>query len=218
MKKLVIIGGMGNGSVALSTVEDINSKKPEWKVLGFLNDRDIDNVNGYPVLGKVTAEKAKELLLDPEVYFLYTLISAKLNFKFLSKLTDLKIPRERFATIVHPTAVVSKFAELGYGVQIHPFVAVGPNVKVGDHVQIYGQAMIGHNATMGNYSYAASNAVIGASVVAEEGAYFGTNCTVLENIQFGRWSLVGSGAVVLKNVPEFTKVVGNPARVIGIVE
>ena len=43
MKKLIIIGGYGNGTVAASTVEDINLSKgkKEWEIIGFLNDFEI---------------------------------------------------------------------------------------------------------------------------------------------------------------------------------
>lgn len=218
MKKLIIIGGMGNGTVAASTVEDINSIKKEWEIIGFLNDNETEPINGYPVLGKIERDTAQSFLKNKDVYFLYTLISTKLNHKFLHKLTNLEIERERFATIIHPTAVISKFAKIGCGVSIQPFVSVGPNVKIADHIQIYAQSLIGHNSILENYSYVANNACIGASVHLKEGAYLGTNCSILEKVTIGRWGLVGIGTVVLKDVPDFTKVVGNPARVIGMVE
>jgi acetyltransferase EpsM len=217
MKKIIIIGGYGNGTVAASTIEDVNKDagKKHWDILGFLNDFETEPINGFPVLGKVTYEDAARFLEDENIYFLYTLISVKLNFKFIHKLHDLKIPSHRFATIIHPTSVVSKFAELGNGVVIQPFVSVGPNVKIEDHVQIYAQSLIGHNATLKNYSYIANNACVGASVVLEEGAYLGTNCSTIENVTIGKWAVVGMGAVVIWSVDDYTKVVGNPARVIG---
>lgn len=218
MKKLVIIGGMGNGTVALSTVADINEVSPTWEILGFLNDRETGSINGYPVIGKVDEASAAAYLEDKDVYFLYTLISTKLNHRFIHKLHDLKIPAERFATIIHPTAVVSKFAVIGNGVSIQPFVSVGPNVTIGNHVQVYAQALIGHNSTLGDYSYVANNACIGASVTLKDGAYVGTNASLLENVTLGEWSLVGIGSVVLKDVPPYAKVAGNPCRVIGSTE
>jgi len=220
MKKLIIIGGYGNGTVALSTIEDINAAAPnkEWDVLGFLNDRETEPINGYPVLGKVDQESVRRYIEDTEIYFIYTLISVKLNYKFLHRLTDLNIPDYRFATIIHPTAVVSKFANIGNGVMIQPFVSVGPNVSIGNHVQIYAQSLIGHNSTLNNYAYVANNACIGASVVLEEGAYLGTNCSTIENITIGKWSVVGIGAVALKSIEPYAKMVGNPARMIGKVE
>ena len=214
MKELVIIGGMGNGTVAASSVEDINAIKPEWEILGFMNDNETDSINEYPILGKIDYDTAQKLL-DDNVYFLYTLISTKLNFKYLHKLTDLKIPLSHFATIIHPTAVISKFAKIGKGVSIQPFVSVGPNVTIADYVQIFAQSLIGHNSTLDNYSYVANNACIGAHVHLKEGAYLGTNCSILENVTIGKWGLVGIGAVVIKDVDNYSKVVGNPARVIG---
>lgn len=218
MKKLIIIGGMGNGTVVASTIEDINAVKKEWEIIGFLNDYETNDINGYPVLGVISKEVANRFLHDSDVYFIYTLISTKFNFNYLHKLIDLGIPLEKFATVVHPTAVVSKFAEIGHGVCIQPFVSVGPNVKIKNHVQIFAQALIGHNSRLENYSYVANNACISANVHLGEGAYLGINCSILENVKVGKWGLVGMGSVVLKDVPEYTKVVGNPARVIGKVE
>ena len=218
MKRLIIIGGVGNGTVAASTVEDINAIKKEWEIIGFLNDFETEPINGFPILGQVNNETAQEFLKQKDTYFLYTLISTKLNYKFLYKLIELQIPDERFATIIHPTAAVSKFAKIGHDVCIQPFVNVGPNVFVGNHVQIYAQVLIGHNAKLENFCYVANNACIGANVRLKEGAYLGTNCSILENITIGEWGLVGIGTVVLKNVASYSKVMGNPARVIGKVE
>jgi acetyltransferase EpsM len=215
MKKIIIIGGMGNGTVALSTIEDINRIVPQWEVLGFFNDFETDEINGYPVIGKINPESAAAYLLDKEVFFLYTLISTKLNQKFIYKLHEMSIPDERFATIIHPTAIISKYAKIGNGVSIHPFVNVGPNVTIGNHVQIYAQSMIGHNSTLDNYSYVANNACISATVHLKPGAYLGINCSILENTIIGEWALIGMGSVVIKDVPDFNKVVGNPSRIIG---
>ncbi len=218
MKKIIIIGGFGNGTIVQSTIEDINSTKKEWNLLGFLNDREEGPINGYPVLGKIDKKTVDNFLLNDEVYFFYSLISVKLNHNFIHKLLDLKIPKSRFATLIHPSAVISRYSEIGRGTCIQPFVSVGPNCKIGDHVQIYAQSLIGHGAILENYSYVANNACIGAEVHLKEGAYLGTNATTLEFIKLGRWSITGIGAVVLKNVPDFAKMVGNPARQIGSVE
>ncbi|MFC4221703.1 acetyltransferase [Flagellimonas marina] len=217
MKKIIIIGGYGNGTVALSTIEDINKRDKTWEVLGFLNDNETEPINGYPIVGKINKTVVQKYIEQPEVYFFYSLISVKLNFKFLSKLHELEIPKERFATLVHPTAVISKFSKIGYGTCIQPFVSIGPNTEIGNHVQIFAQSLIGHGAKLNDYSYVANNACIGADVVLKEGAYLGTNATTLEFVSLGKWSVTGIGAVVLKDVPDYAKMVGNPARQIGTV-
>jgi len=218
MKKLIIIGGYGNGTVVQSTVEDINSGKKEWDLIGFLNDFETEPINGSPVLGKIDHSTVQQFINDPDVFFFYSLVSLKYNYKYLSKLLDLNIPKEKFATLIHPTAVISKFSTIGYGTCIQPFVAIGPNVTIGNHVQIFAQVLVGHGAKLENYCYVANNACIGADVLLKEGAYLGTNSTTLEFISLGKWSVTGIGAVVIKDVPDFAKVVGNPARQIGTVD
>ena len=215
MKKLIIIGGYGNGTVVQSTVEDINRVKKEWEILGFLNDKEKEPINGYDVLGKIDKETVSKYLKNKDVYFFYSLISVKLNHKFLHKLKDLKIPTERFATIIHPTAVVARTAKIGHGVCIQPFVSVGPNTIIGNFIHIFAQSLIGHGSKLDDYSYVSNNACVGAEVHLKEGAYLGTNATTLEYITLGKWSIAGIGSVVLKNVKDYEKVVGSPARVIG---
>ena len=215
MKKIIIIGGTGNGTVALSTIEDINMISPKWEVLGFFNDFETSKINGYPVIGRIDRKSASNYLLDKDVFFLYTMISTKYNHKFIHKLHEMEIPNNRFANIIHPTASISKFAQIGNGVSIQPFVSVGPNVNIGDHVQVYAQSLIGHNSTVEDYSYIANNACIGAKVHLRTGAYLGINASILENIKIGKWALVGMGSVVINDIPNYSKVVGNPSRIIG---
>ena len=70
-------------------------------------------------------------------------------------------------------------------------------------------------AALENYSYIANNACVGADVSLKEGAYLGTNATTLEHVTLGKWCVIGIGSVVIADVADFSKVVGNPARVIG---
>jgi len=215
VRKLVILGGRGNGSVVASTVEDINAVHPTYRILGFVNDGDETELHGYPLLGPLDESTIAPLLADPEVDFFWALVSVKLAAAFQERLRALGIPRDRFATLVHPTAVVSKFATIGRGVAIQPLAHVGPNVTIGDHVHLFAQTMIGHDAVLEDFAYVANNACIGAGVVLREGAYVGTNATTLEHIELGAWSLVGMGSLVLRSVPAGAKVVGSPARSIG---
>src|SRR5690606_15772527 len=127
MKKLIIIGGYGNGTVVAQIVEDINKVAPQWDLIGFLNDFEKEPINGYPVIGDINEKSVEKYLQDENVYFFYALISIKNNFKALDKLHNLKIPLERFATLIHPSAVVSKDAVIGFNVCVQAFSIVGPN-------------------------------------------------------------------------------------------
>lgn len=218
MKKLIIAGGYGNGTIIAQIVEDINKVNQEWEILGFLNDHEINPINGYPVLGKVNFETVQKYLKDDNIFFFYALISIKLNFKFLNKLTDLQIPLNRFAQLFHPMSIISKDAKIGYNASIQAFSIVGPNATIGNFVQVFGHATVGHNSTVDDYSYVTSNSVVGAHVHLKKGSFLGVNSTTLDRITIGEWSIVGQHSNVIKDVPDFTKVVGNPARIIGEVK
>ena len=54
-------------------------------------------------------------------------------------------------------------------------------------------------------------------VLIKKGAKVGANATLLPGIVIGTGSLVGAGSVVTRDVPDNTVVIGNPARVAGLV-
>lgn len=215
LKKLIIIGGYGNGAVAAQIVEDINKLKPEWEIIGFLNDKEVDDINGYPILGKVDYETVQKYLIGEPIYFFYTLISIKLNFNFLSKLHDLKIPLDRFAQLIHPKAVVSKDAIIGKNVCVQAFSIIGPNANIGNFVQVFGHATVGHNSIIEDYAYVTSNSVVGAYTHLKQGAFLGVNSSTLDRVTIGTWSIVGQHSNVIRSVADFLIVVGNPAKEIG---
>ena len=53
-----------------------------------------------------------------------------------------------------------------------------------------------------------------AKVVVKNRAWIGFNCIVLKGVTIGEGAIVGAGSVVTKDVPDYTVVVGNPARVL----
>lgn len=216
--KIIIFGGYGNGTVIAQIIEDINKEKHQWELLGFMNDYEEGPINGYPVLGKVDYESVKKYLEMEDVYFFYALISTKLNFNYLFKLTDLKIPIERFANLIHPKAIVASSATMGHGVSIQAFTIVGPNAQMGNFIQVFGHATVGHNCIVDDYAYITSNSIVGAHVHLKKGAFLGINSTTLDRVTIGEWSLVGQHSNVIRDVPDYTKVVGNPARIIGEVK
>lgn len=48
----------------------------------------------------------------------------------------------------------------------------------------------------------------------EDDAWIGTGSIILPNVRVGKGAVVGAGAVVTKDVPDFTVVVGVPARAV----
>ena len=213
-KKILVIGGAGNGTVIASTIVDLTKVSNEWELWGYLNDSgEIDSlIEGYPIVGRVKEAKRFNL---PNVYFIYALTTVKKAKERFELLQSLDLPREKYATVIHPTAVVAHSAQIGYGVVLMPQVVVGPDVLIGDHAQVYAQGFLGHHAKLGDFCFIANNASVGGFVDIQRGTHVGSNSSILERVTVGEWSLIGLGSVVLKDVLPYTKVAGNPARMIG---
>jgi len=211
-KNLYFLGAGGNASVVASTINDINLISNEWNIAGFFDDNTSCIFDNFLHCGPVDADAISPFLEDPSNYFYWSLMSVKIGKNLLPKLDSLNIPISRFATIIHPSAVISSTAKIGFGVSIHPFVSIGPDVMLGNHIHCFAQSFVGHGANIGSFSYLANNASVGARVHLNEGSYVGTNAAIRENIIVGHWSIIGMGSVVLNHVSPETTVIGVPAK------
>lgn len=55
-------------------------------------------------------------------------------------------------------------------------------------------------------------------VLIRKGAWIGAGATILPGVCVGRYAIVGAASVVTKDVPDYAVVVGNPARVIRMLD
>lgn len=55
-------------------------------------------------------------------------------------------------------------------------------------------------------------------ILIQKGAWIGANAVILPDVSVGKHSIVGAGSVVTKDVPDYAVVVGNPAKVIKMLD
>jgi len=119
----------------------------------------------------------------------------------------------RFATIVHPSASISRGASLGDGTFVGPLAVVHVDARVGRGVIINSAAVVEHDNAVGDWVHLSPNAVTGGTVTIGSGTHLGLGATVLPNLTVGTWCVVGAGAVVTKSIPDLCVAYGVPARV-----
>jgi acetyltransferase-like isoleucine patch superfamily enzyme len=111
-------------------------------------------------------------------------------------------------------SIVEHHVTLADGVRLHS------NVFVPEHTVIERDAWLGPSVTLTNAMYpkspGAKSDLRGPRIM--ERAKIGAHATVLPGVRVGRNALVGAGSVVVKDVPDGVVVVGNPARVIRMIE
>lgn len=118
----------------------------------------------------------------------------------------------RFATMIHPSAVVAQDVVFGEGVQVMAGVVVQPGCRVGVNTILNTGAMVDHHCVIGDHTHIAPGAVLAGNVTTGSGVHIGAGATVIQNIDIGADSVVAAGAVVVDAVPAGTRVAGVPAR------
>lgn len=180
-----------------------------FEIVGLV-DNNIKNPEyyGYPVLG--TDEDAKALHEEyPMCSVVITPDAPAVRNRLAKQYASVGFD---FATVIHPSAIVSKTARVGQGSVIQRGVHVSSNSRIGQFCKLNVNANIMHDNEVGDYATIAPNAVLLGYVKLEESVYIGANSTILPNVTIGNNSIVGAGAVVVKNVQSDCTVVGVPAK------
>lgn len=122
----------------------------------------------------------------------------------------------KVVTLIHPTAVVSKYAQIGNGVCIHALSVVSADTIIGNDCVISHNDLVTHGVRMGHHCFLASNIVLGANTVMDDFSFIGSGSTIISNKvgHLGAHSYVGAGAVVTKPVDGGYVVAGNPAKIL----
>jgi acetyltransferase EpsM len=211
-KKIVILGGLGNGSViAAAIVHANNIGFNEWEFEGYLNDRIPigELIDSYPVLGKMSDIQK---FIENDFYFVNTILRIDGQKERLDLVSELNIPDNRLAIFVHPMAYVAPNVELSPGTVIMPQVSVSSGTKFGKSCLVMVGATVGHDNTIGDNCHIAAQACVGAYLNIGIGVHIGLNSTIRENLNIGDFATIGMGAVLTKNVGESEIWVGNPAK------
>ncbi len=213
MKRIVILGGQGDGVVIASALQDLRAIDSDIIPYGFLNDREPTGtkIAELPVLDKI--ENAKKFLDQKDIYFISAILKAKEGYTRSQKIEKLMIPLERYYTLIHPQATVSKSAKVGNGTFVGPHANIMPNAIIGNHCSFRAGANVGHDCIIGDYCYMGPNSNVSGYVKLRNGVHIGPNASVLDAVEIGAYSVIGIGSVVLKDIPDFVIAFGNPAKV-----
>lgn len=122
----------------------------------------------------------------------------------------------RFATVIHPSAVVDSTARIGQGAQVMAGAIVQVNAVIGENAIINSGAVIEHDCILERHVHAASGAILAGQVTVGEGSHIGAGAVVLQGRTLGRHVTVGAGACVISDIGEGATAVGIPAKEIRV--
>ena len=120
--------------------------------------------------------------------------------------------RYRFATVVHPAAVIVADSALGEGTQVMAGAVIQPGCRIGANVIVNTSASIDHDCVVGDHVHIAPGCTLSGGVTIGKGAHLGTGATVIEGIDIGSRCLIAAGTVVTKPVAPGARISGVPGR------
>ncbi|WP_405206740.1 NeuD/PglB/VioB family sugar acetyltransferase [Aquimarina sp. LLG6339-5] len=209
MKNAVIIGAGTQGQVYASYL-----KEAGVNIVGFIDDnpdlvgKDVINI---PVIGRY-----KDLFLDEfknKIQDVYCPIGV--NAVRVEYLSTLKKEGYGIPGFLHHTVSIAPDVTIGEAVYMLAGNIVMPHTTIGNYIMINMDSTIAHHVTLEDGVFMSSGVNIGALINVRENAYVGMGVTAMTGVkEIGKETLIGAGTVIIKDVPEYTTVVGNPARVI----
>ncbi|HEY5755386.1 MAG TPA: acetyltransferase [Steroidobacter sp.] len=119
----------------------------------------------------------------------------------------------RFATVIHPSAIVASSATLGAGVQVLARAVIQPLATIGENSIVNTGAIVEHDAVIGSHVHVSPGCVLAGEAKIADLVHVGVGSVVIQRIAIGARSFVAAGAVVVEDVSAGTRVMGVPARV-----
>jgi hypothetical protein len=129
MKDIVIYGSGGMALEVVQLLEDINALEPTWNILGYIDDirggrgQDNEAVNGYKILG--TREIVKGF--DESVFWCIAVSNPADRRAIFDSLEGYRL---KYATLIHPTAKISKNVVIGEGTIVNYGCILSVNVRL----------------------------------------------------------------------------------------
>jgi len=118
----------------------------------------------------------------------------------------------RPATLIHPSAIVSRSAVIGPGTVVMPRVVVNACTVIGRNCILNTAAVVEHDCVLEDHVHIAPTAALAGNVQLGSFAQVNLAAAVLPGVRIGSGSIVGAGAVVNRSVADHCTVVGVPAK------
>lgn len=194
METINLFGASGHAKV----IEDIISS--QGNIVGCIYD---DNPHCTEIHGVPVYKTPENIVKGPLIISIgYNSIRKKISERYAVE----------FAKAIHPSAIISKTADIGTGSVVMPGCIVQPDVQIGCHCIINTGASIDHECRIDDFVHISPHATLCGDVTIGEGTWIGAGTTIIQGVRIGKWCVIGAGSVVINDIPDNTVAVGNPCK------
>ncbi|HET9792113.1 MAG TPA: acetyltransferase [Candidatus Angelobacter sp.] len=208
---VVIIGAGGTGREVCWILQESNEVKPQWHLLGFVDDNralhgsmqcDLLVLGGFEWLAANAKKNLKVICAVGSPHARKTLTDRASGIGL------------SFCAAIHPSVQMSRWVKVGSGSIIEAGCVLTTQVTVGPHTLLNTNCTVGHDARIGSFCCINPGCHISGAAKIGEGVELGAGSVVIQGRNVGDWSVIGAGAVVISDIPTGVTAVGVPSRVI----
>lgn len=205
MKKLAVLGASGHGKVVADTAECCG-----WECIEFFDDAwpQVLSNEIWPVVG------TSEDLLGRVREYDGVLVAIGNNAVRQKKMADLKALGARLPVLLHPSSIVSRYAQIGAGTVVFASAVVNAYALVGEGAILNTGCSIDHDCVLGKSVHVSPGARLAGAVSIGDNSWIGIGACVRQMITIGSNVIVGAGAAVVCDISDKMTVAGVPARAI----
>jgi sugar O-acyltransferase (sialic acid O-acetyltransferase NeuD family) len=198
-----VLGGSGHGKVIADLAEMVG-----WEEVVFFDDAwpHLTHNGAWPVVGNSLS------LLDQLSCFTGVVVAIGNNLIRADKLRWLVENAAPVVSIIHPSAVISRYVSLGVGCVVMAGVVVNADTNIADGVILNTGCSVDHDCVIGACAHISPGARLAGGVRVGAQSCVGIAACVKQLICIGQKVVVGAGAAVVADLPDGITAVGVPAR------
>lgn len=202
-EKCAILGASGHGKV-VAEIAELNG----FSEIHFYDDRwpELSQVEDWPVLGN------SDCLLKQVANYANIVVAIGHNPTRLEKYCRLFTEGARCLPLIHPSAVVSRYASLERGTVVMAGVVINPFSRIGQACIINTGATVDHDCLISDGVHISPGAHLAGGVEVAQASWLGIGCQLKQQIKIGSNAVVAAGATVIHDVLANQTVAGVPAK------
>jgi sugar O-acyltransferase (sialic acid O-acetyltransferase NeuD family) len=205
MRRLALLGASGHGKVVADA-----ALAGGWDAVEFFDDA----WPGHQRNGQWFVTGDTRTLVSRLCEFQGVLVAIGDCSVRWSRHQELQSVGAPLVTVVHPTATVSRYAELGVGCVVMAGAVVNVDASVGQASIINTGATVDHDCQLADGVHICPGAHLSGNVSVGSCTMVGVGAAIAQGIRIGSHVVIGAGAVVIRSVGDSCVVAGNPARVL----